>query len=84
VTKVPRPARRGIPVTGACPLTDLAERYGAERGFATDVYLPGWFAHNIPAIHAPLLHSWPTCICTTGGERCCDRGQVGVADPFVA
>lgn len=21
----------------------------------TDIYLPKWFAHNMPAIHAPLL-----------------------------
>ena len=38
-----------------CPLTELAEHYGAERGSVTDVYLPKWFAHSIPAIHAPLL-----------------------------
>lgn len=38
-----------------CPLTELAERYGAERGSVTDIYLPKWFAHNMPAIHAPLL-----------------------------
>jgi hypothetical protein len=38
-----------------CPLTQLAARYGAERGSVTDIYLPRWFAHNLPAIHAPLL-----------------------------
>jgi hypothetical protein len=38
-----------------CPLTGLAERYGAERGSVTDIYLPKWFAHNMPAIHTPLL-----------------------------
>jgi hypothetical protein len=38
-----------------CPLTELAEHYGAERGSVTDIYLPKWFAHSIPAIHAPLL-----------------------------
>jgi hypothetical protein len=38
-----------------CPLTALAKRYGAESGSVTDIYLPAWFAHNIPAIHAPLL-----------------------------
>jgi hypothetical protein len=38
-----------------CPLTELAERYGAEHGSVTDIYLPKWFAHRIPAIHAPLL-----------------------------
>ena len=38
-----------------CPLTEVAERYGAEKGSVTDIYLPKWFAHNMPAIHAPLL-----------------------------
>lgn len=38
-----------------CPLTELAKRYGADTGSVTDIYLPKWFAHNIPAIHAPLL-----------------------------
>jgi len=38
-----------------CPLTELAEHLGAERGSVTDIYLPGWFAHNLPAIHTPLL-----------------------------
>jgi len=38
-----------------CPLTELAERCGAERGSVTDIYLPKRFAENIPAIHAPLL-----------------------------
>ncbi len=38
-----------------CPLTGLAERYGAHSGSVTDIYLPKWFAHNMPAIHTPLL-----------------------------
>lgn len=38
-----------------CPLTQVASRYGAERGGVTDIFLPKWFAHNLPAIHAPLL-----------------------------
>jgi hypothetical protein len=38
-----------------CPLTDVAERYGAEDGSVTDIFLPAWFAHRLPAIHAPLL-----------------------------
>ena len=38
-----------------CPLTKLAERYGARSGSVTDIYLPKWFAHNMPAIHTPLL-----------------------------
>ena len=29
-----------------CPLTDLAERYGVERGSVTDIYLPKWSAHT--------------------------------------
>ena len=38
-----------------CPLTGLAERYGATSGSVTDIYLPKWFARNLPAIHVPLL-----------------------------
>jgi hypothetical protein len=38
-----------------CPLTKVAERLGAERGSVTDIYLPRWVAHNIPAIHVPLM-----------------------------
>lgn len=38
-----------------CPLTQIAERVGAERGSVTDIYLPRWFARNLPAIHVPLI-----------------------------
>lgn len=38
-----------------CPLTRLADSLGARSGSVTDIYLPGWFAHNLPAIHVPLL-----------------------------
>jgi hypothetical protein len=38
-----------------CPLTQVAERLGAEHGSITDIYLPGWFARNLPAIHVPLI-----------------------------
>jgi hypothetical protein len=38
-----------------CPLTQLAERLGGTRGSVTDIYLPEWFAHNLPAIHVPLI-----------------------------
>jgi hypothetical protein len=38
-----------------CPLTGLAEAAGATRGSVTDIYLPRWFARNLPAIHVPLL-----------------------------
>ena len=38
-----------------CPMTGLAERAGAASGSVTDIYLPTWFARNLPAIHLPLL-----------------------------
>jgi hypothetical protein len=38
-----------------CPMTGLAEAAGAPSGSVTDIYLPGWFARNLPAIHLPLL-----------------------------
>ncbi len=38
-----------------CPLTDLAESLGNGHGSVTDIYLPTWFARNLPAIHVPLL-----------------------------
>jgi hypothetical protein len=38
-----------------CPLTGLAVRLGAVRGGVTDIFLPRRFAHNLPAIHLPLL-----------------------------
>ena len=38
-----------------CPLMGLVERYGTEHGPVTDICLPKRFAHNMPAIHAPLL-----------------------------
>jgi polyketide cyclase/dehydrase/lipid transport protein len=38
-----------------CPLTKVANDLGAERGGVTDIFLPRWFAHYLPVIHAPLL-----------------------------
>ena len=38
-----------------CPLTRLAESFGADNGSVTDIYLPKWFAHYLPAIHVPLI-----------------------------
>ena len=38
-----------------CPLTQVAERLGAEQGSVTDIYLPHWLARNLPAIHVPLI-----------------------------
>jgi hypothetical protein len=38
-----------------CPLTDVAERLGADHGSVTDTYLPARLARHLPAIHVPLL-----------------------------
>jgi hypothetical protein len=38
-----------------CPLTDVAQRLGAEHVAVTDIYLPRWFAHCLPVIHVPLI-----------------------------
>lgn len=38
-----------------CPLSDLAESHGATRGSVTDIYLPPWFARNLPATHVPII-----------------------------
>jgi hypothetical protein len=38
-----------------CPLTQLADSIGTGSGSVTDIFLPEWFAHNLPAIHVPLL-----------------------------
>jgi hypothetical protein len=31
---------------GTCPFTPLAEKYGAERGSVTDLFLPDWCARH--------------------------------------
>jgi hypothetical protein len=38
-----------------CPLTAMVVAAGAAGGSVTDIYLPGWFPRNLPAIHVPLL-----------------------------
>ncbi|MDI3211957.1 hypothetical protein [Arthrobacter sp. AL12] len=38
-----------------CPLTAVARDLGDETGSVTDIYLPRWFARNLPAIHVPLI-----------------------------
>jgi len=38
-----------------CPLTDVAGSLGADDGSVTDIFLPHWFAHSLPAIHVPLI-----------------------------
>jgi hypothetical protein len=30
-----------------CPLTTLAEKYGAKKGSVTDIFLPNWCARNV-------------------------------------
>lgn len=38
-----------------CPLTAVAKELGDSTGSVTDIYLPHWFARNLPGIHVPLL-----------------------------
>jgi hypothetical protein len=38
-----------------CPLTAVARNLGDETGSVTDIYLPQWFARNLPGIHVPLI-----------------------------
>lgn len=38
-----------------CPLTGLAESFGAESGQVTDIFLPRWLADRIPWIFTPPL-----------------------------
>lgn len=38
-----------------CPLTVVARNLGDDTGSVTDIYLPRWFAKNLPAIHVPLI-----------------------------
>ena len=40
---------------GVCPLTPLAERYGAERGEVSDIFLPDALARTIPHWSIPLV-----------------------------
>jgi hypothetical protein len=38
-----------------CPLTAVAKNLGDATGSITDIYLPKWFARNLPVIHVPLI-----------------------------
>ncbi|MFN8631632.1 MAG: hypothetical protein U0838_15340 [Chloroflexota bacterium] len=40
---------------GVCPLTPLAERYGAEDGRVSDIFLPDRLARTIPVWSSALL-----------------------------
>lgn len=40
---------------GTCPLTPLAERYGASRGSVSDIFLPDAVARTIPAWASSLV-----------------------------
>lgn len=60
-----RAAIAGVVVTGEalvyalngfrCPLTDLAERLGSERGSVADIYLPHWIEAHLPEITGPIF-----------------------------
>lgn len=64
-----RPSRRGAYALGiavaesgiylsnnqVCPLTPLAEEFGAESGAVVDMFLPAWAARNIPLIGSAAL-----------------------------
>ena len=63
-----------------CPLTGLAEAAGAEHGSVTDIYLPRWFARNLPAIHVPLL----ILVAWLHRRNRRSAGPRSVADPGVA
>jgi hypothetical protein len=38
-----------------CPLTDVAERLGADSGSVSDIYLPHWLVDHLAEITAPLF-----------------------------
>ena len=40
---------------GTCPLTPLAERYGADDGRVSDIFLPDALARTIPQWSIPLV-----------------------------
>lgn len=40
---------------GTCPLTPLAERYGARRGSVSDIFLPDALARTLPIWSSALL-----------------------------
>lgn len=53
----------GLPAPDSENEHKLAKHYGAESGAVTDIYLPKWFAHNMPAIHVPLLMALSLSAC---------------------
>jgi hypothetical protein len=60
-----------------CPLTQLAEDIGPDRGSVTDIYLPQWFARNLPAIHVPLIIVAGALHGTNLRKRQRDSGRAG-------
>jgi hypothetical protein len=50
-------AESGIYVSNnqVCPLTPLAEEFGAESGAVVDMFLPGWAARRIPQFGTAAL-----------------------------
>jgi hypothetical protein len=38
-----------------CPLTKVAEEFGAEDGTVGDIFLPAWFARRLPQISSTIM-----------------------------
>jgi hypothetical protein len=38
-----------------CPLTDMAEKFGAANGSVSDIYLPNWVVSHLAEITAPIF-----------------------------
>ena len=56
-----------------CPLTQFADSLRVGSGSVTDVYLPDWFARNLPAIHVPLF----VLAAFLHGRNLCQRREPG-------
>ena len=62
-----------------CPLTRIAERLGAARGSVTDIYMPQWFARNLPAHPRPADRPGRIPPCHVMLDLCGRPGPVEVA-----
>jgi len=40
---------------GRCPLTTLAEKYGADKGSVTDMFLPSWMGRQVFRVSVVLV-----------------------------
>jgi hypothetical protein len=66
---------------GTCPLTPLAERYGAEDGRVSDMFLPDALARTIPCWSIPLVGIGVALHVRAWGRRR-QRRMLGLSDPF--